>query len=205
MVLVLLAAGCTGGDTTARGSNLATFFPTDGERHAEYINASPGDVPWTLIVEKLEPTETVEGVELVTFEWTREDTGDLLGAVKWSSSTADGIRIHAWSGPDGAFVVFDDPVEVADREMWSGDVLETPTNGATFTSTFVGFEDCAVSWGEEFEGCAHLSIDDGDGDPMTGPLFAGDYWMANGQGPAWMQTTGYAEKWDLSYFLWSAG
>ncbi|MES2640438.1 MAG: hypothetical protein V4850_13175 [Myxococcota bacterium] len=203
-MLLLLVVGCTG-DTLMRGTNLASFFPTDGERRAEYVNAAAGDIPWTLIVEKLEPTETIDGAELVTFEWSRDDTGELLGAVKWSSSSAEGIAIHAWSGPDGAFVVFDEPVQVADDAMISGDTLDTPAGGVSFTSTFVGFEDCPVSWGEDFEGCAHLSIDDGDGDPMTGPLFAGDYWLANEQGPAWMITTGYAEKWDLAYFKWVAG
>ncbi|MDO9280621.1 MAG: hypothetical protein Q7U06_01865 [Pseudomonadota bacterium] len=202
MTLLLLAAACTGGETLARGTNLAPFFPTDGDRRAEFINAASDEVPWTLIVEKLEPTETIDGVEHVTFEWSRDDTGELLGAVKWSSSSADGIAIHAWSGPDGAFVVFNPPVQVADDEMKSGDTVPTQTGGASFTSTFVGFEDCPVAWGDDWTGCAHLSIDDGDGDPMAGPPFAGDYWLVQRYGIAWMHTTGYAEKWDLAHHSW---
>ncbi|MDP2311184.1 MAG: hypothetical protein Q8P18_34505 [Pseudomonadota bacterium] len=199
MALLLLAAACTGGETTTRGTNLAPFFPTDGERSAEFINDAD-DVSWTLLVEKLEPTETIGGAELVTFEWSREDTGAVLGAVKWSSSTSAGVAIHAWAGADGAFVVLDPPVQVADEEMKSGDTLETPIGGATFTSTFVGFEDCPVAWGTDWTGCAHLTIDDGDGDPMAGPLFAGDYWQVEGYGAAWMQTTGYDGRWDLSHW-----
>ena len=209
-VLSGLLLACTGGDGLPEpkvepGSGLRTdvFFPTDGTRRAEYVNAAPDEVPWLLVVEKLEPTELVGGVELVTFEWSRSDTEEVLGAVKWAQD--DGIAIYGWAEGTGAFVMFDPPIVLSDNKMYRGDVIETVTGGYTFTSTYIGPEDCTVAWGLDWQDCPHFTLDDGDGDPMAGPLFAGDYWLVERYGPAWMHTTGYAGKWDLQEYDWDAG
>ena len=49
----------------------------------------------------------------------------------------------------------------------------------------------------------HIRLDDGDGDDMAGPNFAGDYWLVQRYGPAWMHLTGYTEKWNLARYEWS--
>lgn len=210
-----LLAACTGGLVDQGGVNgdldgfngvrMSDYFPQDGLRDAEYINDDAA-VPFTLLVEKVSPVENVDGVEVVTWEWSRDDTGARLGAVKWSSVSGDGIHIHAWADGEGAFTTFDTPVAFTDDDdfMETGDSVATTTDGLTFSATFVGLEDCPVAWGMAWEDCAHVRLDDGDGDDATGPLFAGDYWLAPSWGPAWMAVTGYA-KWDLAHYDWAAG
>lgn len=178
-----------------KGTQMADYFPLDGDRTSTYYNADT-NVGFTLIVEKTFPTERVEGTEIVELEHSKEEDGAVLGAVKWSSE--DKILIHGWRSGTDAYTTFDTPVVVADEYMLSGDVETTETNGATYTSTLVGFEACPVTWGVEWDDCAHIKLDDGDGDDSAGPMFAGDYWLVTRYGVAWMKTTGYGEKWDLS-------
>ncbi|MDP2314076.1 MAG: hypothetical protein Q8P41_14335 [Pseudomonadota bacterium] len=203
--LVLLVA-CVDNKPNFPGTKMSPYFPMDGGRQAEYNNEDPTGVPWQLVVEKIEPVEMVDEEEVVTFEWSNHDTGEIVGAVKWSASSGDGIKIHAFSVGTGDFTTFDTPVLVSDDDdlMLRDDTVTTETNGYTFTATLVGFEDCTVDWGLDWEDCAHINLDDGDGDDTTGPIFAGDYWLVQRYGPAWMQLTGYEEKWNLAHYDWDA-
>lgn len=200
-MLTLFLVACTGPDKiTIYGDTLADELPTDGQRRYEYLNTDPG-AAFTLVVEKVDAVE-VDGVEHVTYAWTREDTDAPLGSVTWSSSESDGIAIHAWTDAAGVEEVFTPPVVVAQGRSRVGDVVTTTTGGRDFTSTYVGREDCPVPYGVDLEDCARVSVDDGDGDEMAGPLFAGEYWLVPTYGIAWMHTTGYAATWELSDFEW---
>lgn len=209
-MLLLLSAlvACDGGTTTFRGTQISGYFPYDGQRTAEYVNEAPEEVPWKLVVEKIEPTERVGDLEIVTFEWSKKEGSDItgiVGSVKWSSVDGDGVQIHGYSVGTDAFVTFDPPVQVSDDDdyMKVGESVTTETGGYTFTSTFVGVEDCPVQWGLDWEDCLHFTIDDGDGDDNAGPIFAGDYWVVQRYGPAWMHLTGYEAKWNLAHYEWS--
>ena len=207
LLSLALFVGCTGSSTDFPGTRMSDFFPMDGERQAEYVNEDHDNIPWQLAVAKVEPIERVDDEDVVTFEWSNYDSGELVGAVKWSSSSGNGIKIHAYAdytGGSSDFITFDTPVLVTDDDdtMKRDESVVTETNGYTFTATLVGFEDCPVNWGLDWEDCAHITLDDGDGDDMVGPNFAGDYWLVQRYGPAWMHLTGYAEKWNLAHYDW---
>jgi hypothetical protein len=203
--LALLAA-CEDTAPTFLGTTMSPYFPMDGDRQAEYNNEDVDNVTWQLFVEKIEPTERVNDEEVVTFEWSNGDSGELVGAVKWSATSGEGIKIHAYADGTGDFITFDTPVLVTDDDdkMSRNESVTTETNGYTFVSTLVGPENCPVDWGLDWENCLHINLDDGDGDDMTGPIFAGDYWLVQRYGPAWMQLTGYTEKWNLAHYDWEA-
>lgn len=205
MLLSLAVLSACNGDTTKfPGTKMSPYFPMDGARQAEYVNDDVEGTPWKLVVEKIEPVERVDEEEVVTFEWSRDDTGELVGAVKWSASSGDGIKIHAYAEGTGDFITFDTPVLVTDDDdtMMRDQEVVTETNGYTFTATYIGPEDCPVQWGVEWVDCLHISLDDGDGDDMAGPIFSGDYWLVQRYGPAWMHLTGYDEKWNLADYDW---
>ncbi len=200
---LFLLAACEGSKTTYSGTAMGVYFPFDGGRDAEYVNADT-NVAWHLMLHKVEPTETTEGREVATFEQSM-DTGELLYSVKWSVSSQQPIQIEGWSEGTGEFQIFDPPLVVANANMHSDESVSTETGGRSWTSTFFGPEDCPVLWGGlEWEDCAHIRIDDGDGDDNVGPAFAGDYWFVTRYGPAWMTTTGYAQ-WTLSDYDWDSG
>jgi hypothetical protein len=204
-VLLTLLLACSGGDTTYKGTQMSEYFPYDGSRQAEYFNEDVDNVTWKMVVDKLEPTEMMGNYEVVTFEWSNYDNAEIVGAVKWSSGSGDGIHIHGFAEGTGEFVMFDPPIAFTDDSdyMQVGASVTTETGGYTFTSTYVGNESCPVQWGLDWEGCVHIRLDDGDGDDMAGPNFAGDYWLVQRYGPAWMHLTGYTEKWNLARYEWS--
>ena len=202
----LWLTACTGTTPTFDGTKMSDFFPQDGDRQAEYINEDSTNIAWKLVVEKIEPVEMIDEVEVVTWEWSRSDTGEVIGSVKWSSNSQDSIRIHGYEvTATGESVMFTTPIAIApdDDDMLSGESVTTTTDGWTVTSTLVGKEDCSVNWGMDWEDCVHIRLDDGDGDDMVGLPFAGDYHLVQRYGPAWMHLTGYAEKWNLADYDWS--
>lgn len=202
--LLLSLLACDGGGATFKGTSMIEYFPFDGSRDATYVNADTAGVPWHLLVHKVEPTENVDGREIATFEYAMED-GTLLYAVKWSTQSQSPIQIEAWADGTADFTVFDPPINVSDAYMHSDTSVTTETGGTTYTSTFFGPEDCPVLWGGlDWTGCAHIRIDDGDGDDNVGPKFAGDYWFVTRYGAAWMTTTGY-QQWTLSDYNWDTG
>jgi hypothetical protein len=198
---VLALVACGGSTTTYKGTQMSDFFPLDGDVRQAFYTSEGGANGQDLVITKLLPTENIDGNEVVTLEYGLESDADgsietVIGAVKWSND--DGIQIYAWSeGAGGEFTVYDPPVVVAKSTWLRDDPVETVTGGLTFTSTFVGFENCPVTWGEEWDDCAHIRLDDGDGDDSVGPMFAGDYWLVTRYGIAWMQNTGTATYWDL--------
>jgi hypothetical protein len=204
LLLLPLAVACTGNAPTYQGLKMSDYFPTDGQRDAEYVNDDPDTVPFTLEVQKVEPTETVGTTEVVTFEWYNEDTGELMGAVKWGSSSQDSIQIFAYAVGTDDYTTFDTPVQLTDDSnyMNRGESVVTETNGFTFTSTFSDVQDCPTVWDASWSDCVHITLDDGDGDDMAGPIFVGEYWLVHRYGPAWMKLTGYADNWNLAHYDW---
>ncbi len=200
-MFTLFLIACGGGTTEFKGTQMESYFPLDGDRQAVYGSDEAAN-GFDLVVTKLEPAETIDGAEVVTLEHSEEDAGVVLGAVKWSNS--DGVKIYGYrSDATSDFTMFDTPIVFAEQFMRKGDEMVTETNDMTFTSSFVAVEDCPVLWGPDWKECVHMRLDDGDGDDSVGPLFAGDYWLVTRYGPAWMQTTGVAAKWNLKDYQWS--
>ncbi len=213
-LLLPLAASCASGDapgcftspdcyasdadTDEVGIVTAHYFPIDGEREATYFNEDT-ELDLELMVEKVS-SGTEDGVPVVTFAYST-DVSATIGTVTFSSIEVSGVRIHGYT--EGASsTTFDPPIVLTADVMSPGDSIVTSANDLTFTSTHLGFEDCPVYWGLDWEDCLHLRLDDGDGDDDAGPFFAGEYWLVQRYGPAWMHLTGYRERWNLGHYEW---
>lgn len=192
--LALLLA-CDGGESQYGGHNVYEYYPLDKERSWKYA-MDDDSAGYILEVEKVASVDQ-QGVEVATLEYRKQDS-DLLYSVDWSSSSASGVLIYGYTVQGGDTVSFDTPVQFADYQMQAGDQVMTETNGMTFTATFQGIEECSNLWTSEVWDCAHVTLDDGDGDDMTGPPFAGDWWGAGSWNASRFQNTGWTADWVLT-------
>ena len=69
--LFLTNFACTGNTTTYSGHGTYDYLAFDGDRVWRYQNESE-NVDYTLVVETLE-SSSVDGVETITFEYSKED------------------------------------------------------------------------------------------------------------------------------------
>lgn len=208
-MLTLFLLACDGGGTQPyAGLKVSDYFGVDGQRHAVYNNEDT-TITWQLNVEKKDQTNLVDGREVVTFEYTRGDTFEVLGSIQISVVPGDEVLAHGYSlGATGETLTFDPPVALTadDDAMLMGDevVTETTDSGGTkwnFTSTLVEqVSECPTTFSKDFAKCAHFFIDDGDGDDLTGPLFTGDYTLVNAWGPAYMTIPGWETEWTLTRY-----
>ena len=194
----LMFTACdNGGRYTYKGFEMDDYFPLDGDRTWTYSQLQE-DVTWKMRVEKVPQTIRNGSTEIVTLEYYNDDTGDLLYSVDWSSDASNGIQVWGYSDElSGDSVAYDPPVQIAERTMLTGDSVDTDTDDRTFTSTFEGIEDCENDWRADWT-CATITIDDGDGDDMNGPPFAGQWWMATSYGASRFVPTGYTDAWVLA-------
>ncbi len=202
--MITLALGflaCTGPQPGYDGTNMTNYFPIDGARESSFRNDDTS-IEWTLAMKTVQPVETIDGRRVVTYELTNDDTGEVLGAVKWSAS--DDVLIHAWRSGTDEWTEFDTPVVFAEESMNLDETVETTTNGSTFTATRHEIATCDVVYGDSFDNCIRVTLDDGDGDDAAGPIFAGEYWLAGTYGVARMTTTGWSQAWSLSDHEYSA-
>lgn len=194
--LTLSACG-TAPSYTYKGFEMNDYFPLDGDRSWTYSQLQE-DVTWKLRVDKVPQTVRNGSTEVVTLEYYNDDTGDLLYSVDWSSDGSTGIQVWGYSDElSGDSVAYDPPVQIADRQMLTGDQTVTETDGSTFTSTFQGIEDCENDWRPDWT-CAAIDVDDGDGDDTSGPPFAGQWWLATSYGASIFIPTGYSDAWVLA-------
>lgn len=202
-VLLALGSGCGGGTPyTYSGFRISEYFPLDGTRTWEYAQDDETDTS-RLSVEKIPETVQDGSTEIVTLEYS-EKGGDLLYAVDWSSESGSGVLIHGYRDErTGASVSYDPPVTFGERDMVTGDVVETETNEGTFTSTLEAKTACPNLWRDDWE-CLQFTLDDGDGDDDAGPPFAGSWWIATSYGASRFIPTGYTTPWLLASATFSA-
>ena len=198
MLLIGLSIfACGGTTTTYSGHTTNSYMALDGERSWTYSNDG---LPYTLEIEKIPETEMSGDTEIVTLEYSVEDPAQLLGSVAWSSDSRDGILIHGYDS-----IRFEEPIQFAEYRMSPGGIATTETDGAVFTSTFIGVETCENLWiteGEPWE-CLRFTIEsDEEGYPFTG-----DYWLANAWGPSRFINTdgewGSENTWVLNHARWT--
>lgn len=202
--LLSLASGCGEPTYGYQGYQMYDKFPLDGTRQWEYNNEDES-INWTLLVEKKD-TAIVGENQVVTLEYSNDDTGDLFFTVDWSSDSTDGILLHGYEDIANAAspVTFSSPIQVAEKWMLPGDVVTTETDGFTFTSTFNNVEGCGTYWVPDWDDvqCVVMTIDDGDGDPATNGQFTGTYWLVPRYGIALMELTSSQGRWNLAKAIW---
>ena len=206
MILALLVA-CEPSTTGYSGEQMAEFFPLDGHRSAVYTSEDT-TVLTQLAMEKVEPTEIVDDRELVTLEYSDEETGDLQFSVQWSAVPGDAVYIHGFALGADALVTFDPPVSITDDDdrMRAGDAVETSTTDSagasyTFKSTFsAAVPECPTIWTDKWTDCIEMVIEDGG----AGLPFSGTYTLVTGYGPAYMLLSGDTANWNLTRYEYVA-
>ncbi len=208
MVFLVLIGCDTGGMQQFDGVKMSDYFAFDGAVRANtYNNADTEAVDWQMLVEKKTPTTVEDGRELVTMEYINLNTSEVLGSVQWSSVASDDVRVHGHSiGATGEFITFDPPISVTDGDdaMRMGDeVVSETTDSAgtawTFTSTFVeSVSACPSTAQDDFIKCVRMTIDDGDGDAMAGPLFSGEFTLVAAWGVVYQTIPGWESEWELT-------
>jgi hypothetical protein len=204
--LFALLSACTGNTTNYPGLKMSDYFKFDGDRVATYTNEDTS-ITWQLEVAKKAQTSIVDGREIVTFDYSRTDTFELLGSVSWSMVSGDEVLVHAYSIGAEAALDFDPAVAITDDSdaERTGDSVTTETTDSggtawTFVSTYVEMvPECGTIFLPQATQCAHMTIDDGDSLPTEGPLFSGDFVLVADWGPAYMTipTAGAAGEWEL--------
>ena len=206
MLTVLLLACGPQSTTQYAGTKMSDYFAYDGKRRLTYNNEDT-TIDWQLIVEKEEQTTIADGREIITFDYSNGNTGELFGTVQYSSVASDSVFLHGYSsGPTGELITFETPVPLTDDDdaMRTGDTVETDAKDSTgaswhIASTYVEpVPECPSTAQDNFTQCVHMNVDDGDGDPLTGPLFTGDFTLVASYGAVYQTISGWATEWELT-------
>lgn len=205
LALLLLACEQTGTQPFA-GTKMSDYFAFEGERTNEYNNEDT-EVDYKLVVQKKSQTTQVDDREVATMEYTNGNTGEVFGSVQWSGITSEAVYVHGYTlGATGTLVTFDPPISITDDDdaMRVGDTVETETtdsdgNAHTYVSTLVeGVATCPATANDDFAQCVHMTIDDGDGDATSGPLFTGDFIFVASWGAVFQTIPGWDTEWELT-------
>lgn len=196
----LMMTACDTDNYQYAGHNTYEYFVFDGERTWKY-RQDDLSIEWRMEARKSGVVDKGT-TQVVTIDYGVLDPAELLYSIDWSSDSSNGIQIHGYSVEDGDAVNFDTPVSMSDYRMVPGDIVETVTNGVTFTAELVGVESCENDWVTEPWECLHFSISDGVDDASSAP-FVGDWWLAADWGTSRFQPAGYSTPWILSEAVWS--
>ena len=202
LFLSVISIGCTGSTFQYAGHDVYKYYPLDGDRAWEYANV---DEDWLLQVDKITPTSEINGIEVITLEYSMKDPYSLLYSIDWSSSSADGVLIHGYGiESSGESIRFDSPIKFAHHEMVTGEFNTTDTNGYSFTSTFVAVETCYNHWTSDDWQCLHFEVTEESGSEENFP-FLGEYWIATRWGTSSLMNQGDANEWVLTQGSYSSG
>jgi hypothetical protein len=196
----LMMTACDTDNYQYAGHNTYEYFVFDGERTWKY-RQDDLSIEWRMEARKSGVVDKGT-TQVVTIDYGVLDPAELLYSIDWSSDSSNGIQVHGYSVEDGDAVNFDTPVSMSDYRMVPGDIVETVTNGVTFTAELVGVESCENDWVTEPWECLHFSISDGVDDASSAP-FVGDWWLAADWGTSRFQPAGYSTPWILSEAVWS--
>ena len=201
MFFLLLACGSTS-NTQYSGISTNEYMPLDGVRSWQFENA--GTV-FDLQAEKTN-AETIDGTEIVTISYSKKEPAEKLASIDWSSN--DGILIHGYTITNQGGMEFEFPVALAKYKMLPDEIVETTTDGITFTSTLIGMETCPNNWIDEANSwdCLRFEIT-ADSSASSFP-FLGEWWLASTWGPSrFVASEGpfaSSNTWVLSQATWSA-
>ena len=176
--------------------------PFDGQRTWEYVSSDEA-LPYKLVVEIFGPGEPGLLDAIVYTLHYKQDCflpdpacvdGEILRIIKWSSDPVRGVMVHGF-GDLGAMQDFDPPIKISADDANRGDSWETVTGGATWTSTYVGIENCDVAMVQTWPECFRFEVetDAGEGYPL-----AGTWWSAQANGVARMEIATETGQWKLN-------
>lgn len=201
MLFALALFGCGGPGYTYGGSEVWQLFPFDGTRTWEYISTDTS-LSYKLLVTSIGEAEAIDGTNVYTLDYTTECVaadpdcvdGEILWKLRWSSDPTDGVLIHAFDVGAGMQDIVP-PMQMTFDTMKKGEVAETTTGGANWTSTMLGTESCPIAMAANWEECGlfEVAVDAGDGFPM-----AGKWWATKGNGVAAMELATQTGRWELS-------
>jgi hypothetical protein len=203
-LVVLGLAGCNPENPYSfDGQKMSEFFPFDGDvRTWQFVNESE-DVSNKINAEVLyeeatgKPGQRVYPVVYFS-ECPSNDPGCTDGEeffrIHWRSSDSEGVFIHGYSVAGGELVEFKPPLQVADSDGKVGDLVETKTGGANWTSEFTAIESCPVQMLVDWESCSRFRIetDGADGYPLQG-----DWWAIVQYNVVAFQLDGDVGMWQL--------
>jgi hypothetical protein len=200
-------SACTGGGYTYGGYKVYDHFPLDGYRTWDYAQGDES-VEWQMAVEKDPNTSETDDYEIITLNYRVDDPETNLFAIDWSSDSIKGVLIHGFVDYEtGDSSDFDPPLVFGEYQMVPGAEVSTETGGRTWTSTFESVEECPNHWvttDEDTWECLKFTLDDGDGDDLSGPPFAGSWWIAPRYGTSRFIPTGYDDAWVLTKATWTS-
>ncbi len=201
---IALLPGCEGRKFNFAGASLWDRFPLDGERTWTYNNES-ADID-TQLQASIVGTRQSGNTQVVKIAYSEvsatADDGtvgepELLFEIEWSTDSVNGIQVWGYADVvNQDSVTFDDPLTFAAPEMNAGESVTSSSNGIEITTTFEGLGDLGNAWTTDAWESAYLVVDDGDGDPMAGPPFAGHWWIATSWGVNQFAPSGYAPNVD---------
>jgi hypothetical protein len=179
--IMSLLAGCTSPNTIAYlGERMDQYFVFDGDRSWEFISDDTS-LPYLMIGDLQEEFVSInEGsTRIYTIRYKTDclgagecDDGAFIWSLDLSFDSIYGAQIHGITVGSEPATVFDPAVVLTTPYINQGDVFETVSGGVTYTSTFIGFEQCPVQWNVDWPKCVHFTLDDGG----AGTPLAGDYW-----------------------------
>ena len=203
MFFLIFACGPGGSNTQYSGHNTHEYMPFDGVRSWQYQNDGAA---FDMLVEKTNTTES-DGFEIITLTYSNNSTGESLATIDWSSDSLNGILVHGYTLTNQGGMEFEEPISVADYKMVPGEIVETTTDGITFTSTFVKMESCPNNWIDEENtwDCLKFEL---TSDSSSGSFpFTGEWWGANTWGVSRFITPdgtfGSSNTWVLSQATYS--
>lgn len=203
MFFLMFACAPEGSNTNYSGHNTHEYMPLDGVRSWQYQNDGAA---FDMVVEKTN-TNTVDGIDIITYTYSKKEPSESLATIDWSSDSLNGILVHGYTLTNQGGMEFETPVILADYKMVPGESVETITDGITFTSTFVAMEQCPNNWIDEDNtwDCLKFEI---SSDSSSGSFpFVGEWWLANTWGPSRFITPdgsfGSSNTWVLSQATYS--
>ena len=203
MLFLLIACGDKN-NTQYSGHTTYGYMPLDETRSWRYQNEG---MTFEMGVTKGE-SYMKENTEVFPLIYSNHDTSQNLATIDWSSDDRDGILIHAYTLTNQGGMEFEEPIIFAEYKMVPGEIVETETEGITFSSTFVGVETCPNNWIDEENtwDCLHFTISS-DSSASNFP-FTGDWWLAQSWGASRFVTPdgtfGSSNTWLLSQATYSA-
>lgn len=196
-MLVLALAACAPSDPPIESGGYvsAQLFPFDGERTWTY-RSTDDTLAYELVVVSEPPPDVADALNVYTVRYARrcvsndpECVDGEAFSLRWASRVGEGVLVYGYDD-----VQLDPPVRIADDRTDAGDVAETVTGGATWTSAMEGMSDCPVAMAVEWDSCARFVVEsDADGGPL-----AGTWWAARGHNVVAFEPAGDVGRWELA-------